>query len=98
MLAYLSVEVEGQEGVDDLDGVLLEDDVTEEVLGVRGAVGLLLAHQLAVVGRQREDLVLRVLDTCTHKRTVNYCGRQDKKGSASPRASDEAVCSTYPAP
>ena len=51
------VEVEREEGVDDLDGVLLEDEPGVKVGGVgRDALGL--HDQLAALGRQLEQLVL----------------------------------------
>lgn len=51
------VEVEGQQGVNDLDRVLLEEEAGVKVTGVGGDL-LTLQGQLALLGGQLEQLVL----------------------------------------
>lgn len=51
------VEVEGQQGIDNLDGVLFEDEAGVKVGGVHADL-FTLQRQLALLGRQLEQLVV----------------------------------------
>mmetsp|Transcript_24466 Transcript_24466/g.49573 ORF Transcript_24466/g.49573 Transcript_24466/m.49573 type:complete len:290 (+) Transcript_24466:118-987(+) len=53
----LAVEVEGEDGVDDLDGVLLEDHVVGEILGLRNLELGALNLEVASGGCELKDLV-----------------------------------------
>merc|ERR1719487_1480055 len=54
----LAVQVERQDRVQELRGLLLEDHVRHEVLGLRHRYRLLLDRDVAILRRQLEDLVL----------------------------------------
>mmetsp|Transcript_5392 Transcript_5392/g.14826 ORF Transcript_5392/g.14826 Transcript_5392/m.14826 type:complete len:404 (+) Transcript_5392:537-1748(+) len=59
----LAVDVEGEDGVEELGGLLLEDHVRLELLGLRTGHGLALDAKLAVLGGELEDLITRGLET-----------------------------------
>merc|ERR1719183_2431700 len=64
----LAVEVEGEDGVEELRGLLLEDHVRSE-LGRRSGVDLLLLDgELAALGGHLEDLVALGLDALRRER------------------------------
>mmetsp|Transcript_11994 Transcript_11994/g.48274 ORF Transcript_11994/g.48274 Transcript_11994/m.48274 type:complete len:300 (+) Transcript_11994:430-1329(+) len=72
----LSVEVEREDGVEDLDGVLLEDGVFGEHLGLRRFEERRLDRQVAVLGREFEDLVALGLDARGREREHGAHGRR----------------------
>jgi len=58
----LAVKVEGEDGVDDLNGVLLEDHVVGELLGLGNVELLALDIELSGGGGEGEDLVALLRD------------------------------------
>mmetsp|Transcript_14435 Transcript_14435/g.28506 ORF Transcript_14435/g.28506 Transcript_14435/m.28506 type:complete len:545 (-) Transcript_14435:28-1662(-) len=81
----LAVEVEGEDGREDLLGVLLEDHVLGEVLGLGGLGDARLDGELAVLGGHGEDLVTLGLDTGggEGEHGADRGLRRDERGEAS---------------
>mmetsp|Transcript_9507 Transcript_9507/g.18696 ORF Transcript_9507/g.18696 Transcript_9507/m.18696 type:complete len:224 (+) Transcript_9507:232-903(+) len=65
---HLAVDVEGQDGVEDLHGVLLEDHLRGEHFGLDLLRGVLLRGELAVLGGQQEQFVAVRLDAARGER------------------------------
>jgi hypothetical protein len=93
----LAVDVEREDRVQDLDGILLEDDVPEEVLSRGGRGACLLAHDLTVVcreggregGRDGLDRGNRFLKA-TEGAVENKHGKGQKGGKVGGRAEGRA--------
>merc|ERR1719238_180092 len=64
----LAVEVEGQDGVEQLRRLLLEDHVGRELLGLGSGDGRLLEGEVALLGRHLEDLVALHLNAAGQQR------------------------------